>query len=89
MTSQNNLQSFFVCPNLILMKNSKVLLLRRMDWAPFWPNYWHCVTGKMEQGETPKQTIIREAFEEVGQLVMNHGVHGYSSLKLQQFFLGG
>ncbi len=66
MTSQNNPQSFFVCPNLILMKNSKVLLLRRMDWAPLWPSYWHCVTGKMEQGETPKQTIIREAFEEVG-----------------------
>lgn len=66
MISQNNLQSFFVCPNHILMKNSKVLLLRRMDWAPLWPSCWHCVTGKMEQGETPKQTIVREAFEEVG-----------------------
>jgi 8-oxo-dGTP diphosphatase len=66
MNSQNDPQSFFVCPNLILMKNSKVLLLKRMDWAPLWPSCWHCVTGKMEQGETPKQTIIREAFEEVG-----------------------
>ncbi len=37
-----------------------------MDWAPLWPSYWHCVTGKMEQDETPKQTIVREAFEEVG-----------------------
>ncbi len=41
MNLQKNPQSFFVCPNLILMKNSKVLLLRRMDWAPLWPSYWH------------------------------------------------
>lgn len=66
MTSPNNPQSFIVCPNLILIKNSKVLLLRRADWAPLWPGHWHCVTGKIETGETPKQAIVREAFEEVG-----------------------
>lgn len=66
MSTENNPQSFIVCPNLILMKNSKVLLLRRADWAPLWPGYWHCVTGKIEKGETPKQAIIRETFEEIG-----------------------
>jgi 8-oxo-dGTP pyrophosphatase MutT (NUDIX family) len=65
MASQNDLQSFIICPNLILMKNIKILLLKRAD-SSFFPGYWHCVTGKMEQGETPKQTIVREAFEEVG-----------------------
>lgn len=59
-------QSFIICPNLIIMRDQKILLLRRADWAPLFPGYWHGPTGKIEEGETPKQTIIREAFEEVG-----------------------
>lgn len=47
------------------MREWGVLLLRRADWAPLFPGHWHCVTGKIEENETPKQTIIREAFEEV------------------------
>lgn len=66
MTFESNLQSFVICPNLILVRDSKILLLRRAGWAPLFPGYWHCVTGKIEKGETPKQTIIRETFEEVG-----------------------
>lgn len=59
-------QSFIVCPNLIIIRDQKVLLLRRADRAPLFPGRWHCPTGKIEEGESPKQTIIREAFEEVG-----------------------
>ena len=59
-------QSFIVCPNLIIIRDQKILLLRRADWAPLFPSYWHVPTGKIETGESPKQTIVREAFEEVG-----------------------
>lgn len=61
-----NPQNFIVCPNLIIEKDRKVLLLRRADWAPLFPGHWHCVTGKIEEGEYPKQAIKREAYEEVG-----------------------
>ncbi len=54
-------QKFIICPNLIIERKNKVLLLRRANWAPLFPGYWHCVTGKIEQSECPKQAIIREA----------------------------
>lgn len=59
-------QSFIICPNLIIIRDQKILLLRRAGWAPLFPSYWHVPTGKIETGESPKQTIAREAFEEVG-----------------------
>lgn len=59
-------QSFIICPHLIIQNKTKILLIKRSNSATFYPGYWHCVTGKMEQGETPKQTIIREAYEEAG-----------------------
>ena len=51
---------------MMILRDQKILLLRRANWAPFFPGYWHCPTGKMEEGESPKQSIIREIFEEVG-----------------------
>ena len=59
-------QKFIICPNLIIEKDKKFLLLRRADWAPLFPGHWHCVTGKIERGECPRKAIIREAYEEVG-----------------------
>lgn len=40
----------------------QVLLLERADH----PGYWQSVTGSCEPGETPRQTAIREVFEETG-----------------------
>lgn len=65
MTVNTNPQEFIICPNLIIEREDKILLLRRADWAPLFPGCWHCVTGKIEEGETPRDTIIREAKEEV------------------------
>ena len=59
-------QSFIICPHLIVQRDKKILLLKRADWAPLFPGHWHCVTGKIENGETPKESIIREAYEEIG-----------------------
>ncbi|MDP2193848.1 MAG: NUDIX domain-containing protein [Alphaproteobacteria bacterium] len=55
-----------IVPHLILMKDSKILLSRRSSTNKIWHSHWHCVTGSIEHGESPKEAIIREAEEEVG-----------------------
>lgn len=55
-----------VIPHLILQKDNKILLTRRAPTQKIWPRYWHCVTGSIEAGETPREAIIREAWEEIG-----------------------
>jgi mutator protein MutT len=44
----------------------RVLLLQRGPTAPTFPNHWGPVTGMVETGETPEQTILREMQEELG-----------------------
>ncbi|MBX3486575.1 MAG: NUDIX hydrolase [Candidatus Paracaedibacteraceae bacterium] len=55
-------------PQIILRKNDKILLLRRAEAATVFGGYWHLPTGKIEDGESPKQAAIRECYEEVGLL---------------------
>ncbi|EIJ74223.1 dihydroneopterin triphosphate diphosphatase [Haemophilus haemolyticus] len=40
---------------------NRVLMLQRQDD----PDFWQSVTGTIESGETPKNTVIRELWEEV------------------------
>jgi 8-oxo-dGTP diphosphatase len=42
-----------------------VTLRDDFDWIPF-PGHWDFVGGEREPGETPRETLIREAQEEVG-----------------------
>jgi len=60
------LQTVVVCPNLLLFREGKVLLLKRSLQIPFFGGYWHVPTGKVEGDESPRQAIIREAYEEIG-----------------------
>lgn len=55
-----------VVPHLILRQGSKILLTRRAISQKVWAGYWHCVTGSVENSESPKAAIIREAKEEIG-----------------------
>jgi len=55
-----------VITHLILKKDDKILLTRRSPTNKIWATHWHCVTGSIEAGESPKEAIIREAQEEVG-----------------------
>lgn len=55
-----------IVPHLILRKDSKILLTRRSQTNKIWSSHWHCVTGGIEAGESPKEAIIREAEEEIG-----------------------
>ena len=59
MMQYKNNQSVLV---VIYAKNTnRVLMLQRQDD----PDFWQSVTGTIESGETPKNTAIRELWEEV------------------------
>lgn len=44
----------------------KVLMLKRPENAGSFPGRWSLVAGKMESGESPEQTAVREIMEETG-----------------------
>jgi len=43
---------------------------------------WNGLGGKMEQGETPEQGVIREVKEESGLLIKNPGLKGFINFPL-------
>jgi 8-oxo-dGTP diphosphatase len=55
-------KSFFVCADGVLVKENRVLLLKRAV-EPF-QGYWHVVGGHVEEGETLKEALKREFKEE-------------------------
>jgi len=49
----------------ILLKDKKILLIKRSDYTTIYPNYWACPGGRAENNETPEMTVMREVKEEV------------------------
>ena len=80
----NNLQNFLECKNqnclkkifpkidptvIILIKhNNRILLARNKSWKQ---NLYSCIAGFCEPNESLEETVIREAFEEVGLRLKN------------------
>jgi len=50
----------------ILVKDGRVLMLKRSQAMKTFPGQWGGVSGTMEPGESPEQTAIREIEEETG-----------------------
>jgi len=44
----------------------RILLGRRSETRPFYPNVWDVPGGHCEPGETPQQALLRELDEEIG-----------------------
>lgn len=55
-----------VIPHLILKKDQQILLTKRAPTQKIFAGHWHCVTGGIENTESPRDAIIREAQEEIG-----------------------
>ncbi len=49
----------------IILKDHKILLIRRSNYTQIYAGYWACPGGRAEHGETAEQNVIREVKEEV------------------------
>ena len=68
----------FGCVISLIMRDNKILMILRKN-KPDAGNY-NLVGGRMEEGETVKQAIIREAKEEVGLVLKEEDIEIVSSL---------
>lgn len=74
----------------ILEKENKILIARKREGKPL-AGYWEFPGGKIENGETPEEALIRELYEEmsikikvkkyVGESIYNYGEGKIVSLK--------
>ena len=49
-----------------ILKDHKILLIRRKPDKKYFPNYWTCPGGKVEGSESLAETVKREVEEETG-----------------------
>ena len=49
----------------IILKEQKILLLKRSNYTKIYPGFWACPGGRAELSETAEQNVIREVKEEV------------------------
>jgi mutator protein MutT len=51
---------------LLVNSRGQVLFGRRAAWKKAWPDHWDAIGGRLEDGESPREAVIREVQEEVG-----------------------
>ena len=54
------------CHIFRLVDNEPIYLLLKRSPEQIYPGIWQCVTGKIEAGEKPHETALRELNEETG-----------------------
>ena len=54
------------CHVFRLVDNEPIYLLLKRSPEQIYPGIWQCVTGKIEAGEKPHETALRELNEETG-----------------------
>lgn len=67
--------------NLCFIKRGEQILLLNRDYAPVM-GLWHGVGGKIDEGETPEESVIREIYEETGIQVPGVTYKGIVSWKM-------
>ena len=65
---------FTIC---FIKQGSQILLLNRE--FPSWMGIWNGIGGKIEEGESPRESIIREIYEETGLLISDPQFKGITS----------
>lgn len=65
-------------------KKGHYLFLKRSQKSIWGANKWDLPGGKMDHGETPKETLKREVKEETGQIVKNPELVGMIKVKVKK-----
>ncbi len=60
------MDGFRVAAKAFIIRNGKVLLLKRRPNDAHRPNWWDIPGGRLEPGEDPRQGVQRETMEETG-----------------------
>ncbi len=63
--------TFASTTNMLIVKDGKVLLMKRSDDLPDFPGWYILPGGKQEKNETPQEAAIRETVEETGIKAVN------------------
>jgi len=71
--------SLFEIASCFVEHNKEILLLNRQDHKPQ-GNTWGVPAGKIDEGETPLQTMIREIKEETGFKISDHQIFYFDKL---------
>jgi 8-oxo-dGTP diphosphatase len=66
--------------HLLLVRDNRVLLIRRRDTNPTFDGRWHLPSGKLDAGESVPAAAAREAREEVGVVVQPHDLRHVHTL---------
>ena len=59
-----NYKNMIEISKAVIQKNGKFLVLKRAAHSKTYPSLWDFAGGKHDPGETPEQSVIREAKEE-------------------------
>lgn len=53
-----------IASSATIIKDKKILLIKRSNYTKEFPNHWACPGGRADKRETPEQNVIREVKEE-------------------------
>jgi len=73
--------NFAIAAKALILRKSKLLLLKRKDNNPHYAGKWDIPGGRIHPGEDPIQGLIRECAEEIGlriQLIAPIGVNHFA-----------
>lgn len=70
-------QLFKIAVSAFIVKDDKILILKRADNEAFLPSVWEVPGGGVDEGETIEQGVIRETKEEAGLDVVPQRLFGH------------
>ena len=60
------METLFFAQKAFIVRDRRLLLIRKSPHAPVWPGKWEVPGGRLESGETLDSHLRREVLEEVG-----------------------